>query len=84
MSIAPCQADPNSTASSRQLPRPASGIEAPVPSPVHRLQAEIGAFGDMQDLESDQKLPGWMRVSFPVGASVLLWCGIAWMGGLIG
>jgi hypothetical protein len=84
MSIAPCQPDPKSVPSGRAIPRPASGVEVPVPSPVHRLQAEIAAFGEIQDLASEDKLPGWMRVIAPVGASVLLWGGIAWIVGLVG
>jgi len=83
MAIAPCQSDPHSVTSGRSVPRSANGGEIPVPSPVHRLQAEIAALGELQDLAREEKFPGWLRMAVPVGASVLLWGGIAWVAGLI-
>ena len=60
---------------SRHGLREARHVDAPVQSPVHALQHEIQRAHEAV-AESDSregKSPGWVRLGFPVVASMLLW-----------
>lgn len=55
----------------------------PAASPVHRLQADLAQLTAPLDARAEGLYPGWFRVSFPLGASVLLWAAIIWGLGVI-
>lgn len=55
--------------------REARHVDSPVQSPVHALQHEIQR-AHVAAAESDSregKSPGWVRLGFPVVASIVLW-----------
>jgi len=55
--------------------REARHVDAPVESPVHALQHEIQRAHEAAE-ESDSRVgksPGWVRLGFPVVASMVLW-----------
>ncbi len=56
--------------------------DAPVYSPVHRLQSELAIF-EAPERDSDH-YPGWFRVSFPIASSAALWAAILWGVGWLG
>ncbi len=59
----------------RVEPRLASGDEAPVDSPVHALQQELGRFDIAVHVcdSSEGKAPGWVQLTLPLASSVMLW-----------
>ena len=64
-------------------PRAADPTDAPVASPVHRLQSDLLAVGAIRE-EAQSLYPGWFRLGFPVAASSVLWAIIAWSCGWLG
>ena len=57
--------------------------DVPVVSPVHRLQHELSIFEGAAPMAARavrpaDLYPGWFRVGFPVGVSVMLWTTILW------
>lgn len=67
-------------------PRPADAIDAPVTSPVHELQDQLqrlNADSDGSTVHQPAKAPGWVRLSLPLGVSVILWTVILWATGAL-
>lgn len=64
--------------------RVAGAADAPIPSPVHRLQADLWSLEGAPCDAVEPKYPGWVRLGFPVIASIALWTAILWGAGLFG
>lgn len=63
--------------------RLADDSAVPAASPVHRLQADLAQLTTPADARAEGLYPGWFRISFPLGASALLWAAIIWGFGTI-
>jgi hypothetical protein len=59
-------------------------LAVPAPSPVHRLQADLAQLTTVGDVRADDTYPGWLRLGFPLAASLLLWAAILRGSGLFG
>ena len=58
-----------------------TGLEQPVRSPVHVLQAELRRVernGVIYDHAGVAKAPGWLKLALPLGTSTVLWAAIIW------
>lgn len=68
-------------------PRVADTIDAPVTSPVHEMHDQLlrlnAAEPAAQPPPGATKVPGWLRLSLPLGMSVILWAGILWATGAL-
>ncbi|MBB3860743.1 hypothetical protein GGQ88_002012 [Novosphingobium hassiacum] len=68
-------------------PRVADTIDAPVTSPVHELQDQLQRLNAAEPYSPGAqvatKAPGWLRVSLPLGMSIILWAGILWATGAL-
>lgn len=58
--------------------RLADELALPAPSPVHQLQAELVQLTAPPQAEEEVLYPGWFRLAFPLGSSLLLWAAILW------
>ena len=58
--------------------RLADELAVPAPSPVHQLQAELIQRTAPDETVAEPLYPGWLRVAFPVGSSLVLWAAIVW------
>ncbi|WP_298189274.1 hypothetical protein [Novosphingobium sp.] len=67
-----------STPSAAPTARLADDLAVPAPSPVHKLQAGLVHLTTPAAPQAEPLYPGWFRLGFPLGASVLLWAGILW------
>lgn len=75
---APAREAPPAPPSGAAVPRLADELAVPAPSPVHQLQAELVQLTTPPDAETEQLYPGWFRLAFPLGSSLLLWAAILW------
>ncbi len=68
-------------------PRPADRVDAPVTSPVHKLQGQLqrltAAEPDVAVADAGGTLPGWLRLTLPLGMSEFLWASILWATGAL-
>ncbi|MCW1381363.1 hypothetical protein OLX02_00865 [Novosphingobium sp. KCTC 2891] len=74
--------DPEADQSQAAL-RLADAADAPVSSPVHRLQSELSVFEARAAGRTDGHYPGWFRLGFPMAGSAALWGAILWSVGLV-
>lgn len=58
-------------------------LPAAMPSPVHRLQAELARLTATEEAFAEQSYPGWLRLAFPLVTSGMLWGAILWGVGVI-
>lgn len=68
-------------------PRVAETVDAPIASPVHRLQDQLQRLGEHTPdaaNERHERAPGWVRLALPVALSVALWSVILRVTGLVG
>ena len=76
-------ADASRDATKPVAARLADDSAIPAASPVHRLQADLAQRTAPLDARAEGRYPGWFRIGFPLGASVLLWAAIIWGLGVI-